>query len=253
MELAELKIDTEFFGAFKKLLSALKDYNKDIDLLTSQKVSVLNESILKKLIEEGFVVDHKPVETKLITKFTLPETNFEMEFLCPMFGGDPDRKGERQLVKEIQEGINAQPLRYLDLAQFQPWIVSSESISELKGLNLDIQIPSPGAYLIQKFLIRGEISRPPSSIQKDCFYTYELLLKFNKNLKEVYQSLGDIIASKSSKYTKLRTFKDDFRKYYCDSKSEGIVRIMAELKARGHNDFVESDVLDAFEDFFKLF
>ena len=64
------------------------------------------------------------------------------------FSNHFDRKGERQLVKEIQEGINAQPLRYLDLAQFQPWTVNSESISELKGLNLDIQIPSPGAYLI---------------------------------------------------------------------------------------------------------
>lgn len=281
MELVELKIDSEFFGAFKKLLIALKDYNKDvvviggfanalyeyhkygqpsplgtlstkdIDLLTSQKVSILNEPIVTRLKSEGFVIDYKPVENKVITKFTLPNTNFEIEFLCPMFGGDPDRNGDRQLVKEIQVGIQSQPLRYLDLVLLDPWIINSESIPDLVGLDLDIQIPNPGAYLIQKFLIKDR--RPPNSIQKDCFYTYELLLKFNNNLQEVYQTVGTILVTKSDTYTKLKNFETEFRAYYKDEKSEGVVRIMRELKDRGHNDLTERDVLDSFEDFFIFF
>ena len=38
---------------------------------------------MESLIEQGFVVDPKPIEDKIITKFSLPGTNFEIEFLCP--------------------------------------------------------------------------------------------------------------------------------------------------------------------------
>ncbi len=130
----ELNIDQGFYNAFRKLLLALKDYNKeiviigglanalyeyhqygqnsglgvlatkDLDVLTSTKVTIINETILESLKKQGFVVDPKPIENKFITKFTLPNSNFEIEFLCPKYGGDPDRNGQDQLVKEIQEG-----------------------------------------------------------------------------------------------------------------------------------------------------
>ena len=216
--MAELKIDNDFFDAFKRLMLALKDYNndiiviggfanalyeyhekgqpsplgalstKDMDLLVSKKVTIINESILKQLVGNGFEVEHKPIEDKYLTKFVLPTTNFEIEFLCPLVGGDPDRHGNKQLVKEVQGGLMAQPLRYLDIAQYEPWIINTENVPTLVGLNLNIQIPSPGAYLIQKFIIRGD--RRPAYLQKDCFYMYELLLKFNTNLSELGIFLG---------------------------------------------------------------
>ena len=164
----------------------------------------------------------------------------------------PDRHGNKQLVKEVQSGLMAQPLRYLDIVQYEPWIISTESIPALKGLNLNIQIPSPGAYLIQKFIIRGD--RRPAYLQKDCFYMYELLLKFNANLSELALSVENIIFfnDKKTNYSKVKSFKGDFLDYFKDKKSIGITKIMQELKDRGINDITEDDVIATFQDFFKL-
>ncbi len=280
--MAELKIDSDFFDAFRSLMVALKDYNndiiviggfanalyeyhekgqpsplgtlvtKDMDLLVSQKVTIINESILKQLTDNGFEIEHKPIEDKYLTKFILPTTNFEIEFLCPLVGGDPDRHGNKQLVKEVQGGLMAQPLRYLDIAQYEPWIINTENVPVLKELNLNIQIPSPGAYLIQKFIIRGD--RRPAYLQKDCFYMYELLLKFNSNLSELGLSVENVVFynDKKTNYSKVKSFKVDFVNYFKDKKSVGITKVMQELKDRGINDINEDDVIGTFQDFFKL-
>lgn len=280
--MAELKIDEGFFEAFRSLMTALKDYNneiiviggfanalyeyhekgqasplgtlstKDMDLLVSQKITVINESIVNQLQDSGFEVDHKPVDDKYLTKFILPSTNFEIEFLCPLFGGDPGRGGKKQLVKEVQKGLNAQPLRYLDLAQYEPWIIDTENVPALTGLHLKIQIPSPGAYLIQKFIIRGD--RRPAFLQKDCFYIYELILKFNENLSELASSIENILLynDKKTKYKLVKSFKVDFFEYFKDKKSVGITKVVQELGDRGINNINEEDVLATFNDLFRL-
>lgn len=272
----ELKIDQEFYDVFKKLLIALKDYNKDIviigglanalyqyheygqdsmlgvlatkdlDVLTSDKVTKVDKTIIESLIEQGFVVDPKPIEGKMITKFTLPDTNFEIEFLCPMYGGDPDRKGEDQLVKEIQEGITAQPLRYLDLALFDPWTIHSKNVPELNDLDIEIQIPNPGAYLIQKFIIKEK--RKPAFAQKDCFYIYELLLKFRDNWGVLKNCIDNILVMNNKKggYHKVKNFKRDFKDYFSSAKSTGIIHCYDELRNRNNTSEVE-DIVAVFD------
>lgn len=277
----ELKIDKEFYDAFKKLLLGLKDYNeeiviigglanalyqyheygqnsrlgvlatKDLDVLTSDKVTILNKSIIDGLTEQGFVVDPKPVEDKVITKFTLPDTNFEIEFLCPMKGGDPDKEGKRQLVKEIQDGVKAQPLRYLDLALFDPWTINSKNIPELNDIDIDIQIPNPGAYLIQKFIIKDR--RKPAFAQKDCFYIYELLLKFRDNFDILKGCIDDLVVKNAQKggYRKVRGFKEDFKEYFASTLAEGTLRCHRELKARDYDSIEIEDVHAVFDLFFE--
>lgn len=276
----ELKIDNEFYDAFKKLLLGLKDYNKeiviigglanalyqyhehgqtsrlgvlatkDLDVLTSDKVTILNKSIIDGLIEQGFIIDPKPVEDKIITKFTLPDTNFEIEFLCPMTGGDPDKEGKRQLVKEIQDGVNAQPLRYLDLALFDPWIINSKNIPELNEIDIDIQVPNPGAYLIQKFIIKDR--RKPAFAQKDCFYIYELLLKFRDNFDILKKCIDDLIVKNTQKggYRKVKGFKEDFKDYFASAQAEGTLSCHRELKARDYYSIGVEDVQAVFDLFF---
>ena len=273
----ELKIDKEFYDAFKKLLLGLKDYNKeiviigglanalyqyhehgqnsrlgvlatkDLDVLTSDKVTILNKSIIDGLSEQGFVIDPKPVGNKIITKFTLPETNFEIEFLCPMKGGDPDREGKWQLVKEIQDGITAQPLRYLDLALFDPWIINSRSIPELNDIDIDIQVPNPGAYLIQKFIIKDR--RRPAFAQKDCFYIYELLLKFRDNFDIVKKCIDNLVVKNTQKggYRKVKGFKEDFKDYFASTFAEGTLRCHRELRERGYDSIEIEDVQAVFD------
>lgn len=280
--MVEVNLDDDFYKAFRKLLEALRGYNKeivvigglanalyefhnlgaksplatiatkDLDVLVSTKVTVIDERIVKKLKDEGFKVEPIPSQDKIITKFKFEDSNFEIEFLCPKYGEDPLR-GKDQLVTEVQEGLTAQPLRYLDLALFKPWVVSSEVIPSLNGLNLDIQIPSAGAYLIQKFIIKGDINRARFN-QKDAFYTYELLLKFKDNLKVVAESVGEteLFNFRKENYKKVKSFRKDFAGYYGDKNSEGIQKVLKEANQRGIKGLTEEDIAYLFNEFIVL-
>lgn len=273
----ELKIDQEFFEAFKKVLLALKDYNqeiviiggfanalyeyheygqdsmlgvlatKDLDILTSDRVTTVNKTILESLKDQGFIVDPKPIEDKVITKFSLPESNFEIEFLCPKYGGDTDREGNEQLVKEIQEGVIAQPLRYLDIALFNPWIVDTKNVPGLNDIDMKIQIPNPGAYLIQKFIIKDR--RKAIYAQKDCFYIYELLLKFRDHIDELKSCIDNILVmnSKKRRYHKVKNFKENFIDYFSYAEADGIVRCHDELRDRGYDSIGVEDIVAMFD------
>jgi len=280
--MVEVNLDEDFYKAFRKLLEALRSYNKeivvigglanalyeyhsfgkkspldtiatkDLDVLVSKKVTVINENIVKRLEEEGFKIEPVAADDKFITKFRYEESNFEIEFLCPKYGADPLR-GKDQIVTEVQEGLMAQPLRYLDLALFNTWSVSSELIPSLIGINLDIQIPSAGAYLIQKFIIRNDINRTRFN-QKDAFYTYELLLKFRDNLNFVVESVGEVklFNLKNGNYKKVKNFRKNFAAYYAEKNSEGIQRVMKEVSQRGIKGLTEDDVAYVFNEFIAL-
>lgn len=280
--MVEVNLDEDFYKAFRKLLEALRSYNKeivvigglanalyeyhdlgkkspldtiatkDLDVLVSKKVTVIDEKIVKKLEEEGFKIEPVAANDKVITKFRYEDSNFEIEFLCPKYGADPLR-GKDQMVTEVQEGLTAQPLRYLDLALFNTWSVSSELIPSLAGMNLDIQIPSAGAYLIQKFIIRNDVNRIRYN-QKDAFYTYELLLKFTDNLQSVAESVGEVelFNLKKGNYKKVKNFRRDFAEYYGSKNAEGIQKVFKEVKQRGIKGITEEDITYLFNEFIAL-
>lgn len=283
--MAAFLIDDEFYLALEKLLIALQSINKeivviggfanalyehfdqatasplgtiatkDIDILVSDKLTHISEDIAKLLEGEGFVLEPRPIENKTITKFILKDTHFEIEFLCPMYGGDPDRRGNKQLVKEVQKGLTAQPLRFLDLALYNTWRINSRKIPRLKHLNIDIQVPSPGVYLIQKFIIKERRRlNNPASMQKDCFYTYEILLKFKNNLRELAKSVKEVIwynEAKGKKYKNVKNFTRDFQNFYGSSRSDGIDLIFQELRLMGISDYEKEDIYFIFGMFFK--
>jgi hypothetical protein len=283
--MASFLIGKDFYLAFGKLLKALQVINndivviggfanalyehfdeaaasplgtiatKDMDILISDKLTHISEDIVKLLEVEGFVLDSKPIQNKTITKFILKETNFEIEFLCPMYGSDPDRNGNKQLVKEIQKGLTAQPLRFLDLALYNTWKINTQHIPELNHLNIDIQVPSPGAYLIQKFIIRERRrANNPAYMQKDCFYTYEILLKFIDNLDGLVKSVNEVVLYneiKGKRYNDVKNFIRDFKSFYSGPSSDGIDLIFQELKLMGISDYEKEDINAVFEMFFE--
>jgi predicted P-loop ATPase len=265
-----VEIDKEFYQIFRELLTSLGDYTKDIviiggfanalyqyhewgsdsklgnlltkdiDLLTSDKVTKLEETIVDRLTNSGFEIKNVPVKDKFITKFIKNE-NFEIEFLCPSYG-----RGEK-ITTTIQKDLVAQPLKYLDLALYNTVEISTENIPELKGLHKAIQLPSPAAYLIQKFIILDKRER---FLQKDCFYIYELLVKFSKHLDKLIneiQSIENYNLSEKINYKKVKRFRENFKKYFGDEDGQGYNNIMKELQDRGNNGISKDQVYGTFE------
>jgi len=106
---------------------------------------------------------------------------YTVEFLTPMTGAAVRRSGRAAVTSNIQEGITAQRLRYLDLLLDSPWRVSLLSgpmaagvteahtviRAEMAGLGLDVpsaQMVHAGVGLILKhFLTYGRRAEPAST------------------------------------------------------------------------------------------
>lgn len=229
-------------------------YTKDIDLLTKRNLKESVGDLSERLERGGFKVELKGSSSEPVTKFCLKNKsgNFEVEFLCPKYGGDPDRKGKDQNVTWITDSVTAQPLRYMDLPLENKIELSTECVPKLKGLDKKIYLPSPGAYLIQKFIVIGR-RQGTAAKEKDYMYCYELLAKFRDNLDYLANEVNNVVAwvvIKKKNYKLVKSFKDDFKKAFATDKSVGIIAASKELEVRRIN-INPGAIQSLFEEFFE--
>lgn len=91
-----------------------------------------------------------------------------LEFLAPLMGRETK-------IIEVQTGVRAQALRYLDLLAFEPMNVNASLVPELgiQGEHM-IRVPQPALYVAQKILARGSGRlSTPAKAAKDLAYTYD--------------------------------------------------------------------------------
>jgi hypothetical protein len=159
----------------------------------------------------------------------------DVEFLCDMSGLPV--KDQSMASVEVQEGLSAQPLRYLAMSLENTWTVQLDSIPAFQDLiNISVKVPNPAAYIVSKVLIRDE-KRPPASFQKDCFYIYEISTIFRSDhdvLHNEYNRLSPCTANWKKRFEK------NVRKLYASEYSEGTVNAVGIFKDIGklqHNSF----------------
>jgi hypothetical protein len=152
--------------------------------VTGESLSALAEAAGFKLDFRG---DHIPPVMKFVPKGTLgrpAEVNqYTVEFLTPMTGAPIGRNKRAVVTSDIQAGVTAQRLRYLDLLLDHPWRVS---LAELPGIpketrTVKIRLPHPGLFIVQKILIsedRNRLDRRP----KDMAYVYQVVSLFRREL-----------------------------------------------------------------------
>jgi hypothetical protein len=114
----------------------------------------------------------------------------DLEFLCDLSGLSKDNQARAAIP--VQDGLYAQPLRYLAMSLNNTWRVELGGIpgfEKLKGIA--VQVPNPAAYVASKVLIRGE-KRKQASMDKDSFYIYEVSTIFRDAfdvIREAYERL----------------------------------------------------------------
>jgi hypothetical protein len=111
------------------------------------------------------------------------EEAYSLEFLTPLTGPPVDRAGRVTVTADIQAGVTAQRLRYLELLLETPWRVSFAGIPgiEAEGEPLTVQVPHPGAFMVQKLLIVDERTRADRRA-KDLAYLYQVASLFRREL-----------------------------------------------------------------------
>ncbi len=200
----------------------------DVDLALPQRLEVPTRTKpLSELMKQADFVEEKYGGTDMpVIKYNLNEKHAsgmrgaEIEFLCPLSGLKGSRSSHTPTSTQVQTGLYAQPLRYLELLLFRPWQVNMHDIAGFEDIaGLYVRIPNPSAYVMQKVLIR-EQGRPIESMAKDCYYIYEVSVIFRQamdNLHEEFQALNSEFNTKWSK-----NFKSALQQLFATETSEGV-------------------------------
>lgn len=119
---------------------------------------------------------------------------YYVEFLTPLIGPATDRAGRVIATKEVQKGVTAQRLRFLDLLMVNTWDVALDALPGMQGkldAKVRVRLPHPGLLIVQKVLISGarghQEERP-----KDMAYIYEVLVLFRRQLDLIAREVREI-------------------------------------------------------------
>ncbi|MDA0577869.1 MAG: GSU2403 family nucleotidyltransferase fold protein [Verrucomicrobia bacterium] len=158
---------------------------KDSDWATPQKLPLRGPAPVASLMtdagfkETALGTGQTPVVKYILADESLPA---DVEFLCPLSGIPGGRDGAGSTAHQVQDGLLAQPLRYLELLLHRTWELDLGRVPEFAQMQgTIIRIPNPAAYAVQKVLIRDQ-QRAAQSAAKDCYYIYEISVIFRDNL-----------------------------------------------------------------------
>lgn len=168
-------------------------FTRDSDLLFGHDAPREGQ-IGQALKENGFVEqlhgDHRPPASH----YTLgsEDQGFYAEFLTPLIGPATRRDGKPNATATIA-GVSAQKVRYLEVLQADPWVVSigNDSVFPL-DVRTDVRVAHPLRFMVQKFLIKE--SRIPRKQAQDVLYVYETLQLFSSCLDEFRKEWAERVA-----------------------------------------------------------
>jgi len=163
----------------------------DADLATPARLPVRGRPLAALAAAAGLQPDFRGDRIPPVMRFVFAppsdtaesEEEYSVEFLTPLTGPPVDRTGRVTVTSDVQTGVTAQRLRYLDLLLETPWRVS---LAGLAGLEADrepmaVQVPHPGCFMLHKLLIAGERTREDRRA-KDMAYLYQVASLFRREL-----------------------------------------------------------------------
>ena len=157
---------------------------RDVDLAFSPRAPLAGD-LKEALTKAGFKEELSGESTPPVTHYILgeEELGFYAEFLTVLQGDGLRRDGQRDLTM-AKAGITAQKLRHLDLLLIAPWKIN---IAPETGVPVnqavDILVPNPVSFMVQKFLIHGQ--RYGHKKAQDVLYIHDTLELFGASLEKL--------------------------------------------------------------------
>lgn len=195
----------------------------DIDLIVANKVPVRKgRTIAEVMADAGMEERHYGTSKQAVVKYVPKDAQIavDLEFLCSATGLPGVRRGKSIPVSyEVQTDLMAQPLRYLELLHHRPWSIDAGDVAGMKALaGIQIRIPNPAAYIMQKILIQDE-GRKRRDIAKDCYYVFEVSVVFRQAMPVIRKEFESIRNSFPDKWVK--RFQTGIAALFRDEYAEG--------------------------------
>lgn len=111
-----------------------------------------------------------------------------VEFLAPLTGGRSAR------VTKVEPSLNAQLLRYMDLALERPVSLDLSSVEAFRDLEAGrVHLPHPANFVLQKALVLQK--GPPRSRAKDFAYLFDVLHRTRPSWSEMAERVRSLQAA----------------------------------------------------------
>lgn len=182
-------------------------FTQDADVAYKQREALagdIKEALNGAGFEEKLNGDFKPPAAR----YTLGDeaNGFYAEFLTPLTGSGKKRNKQNREFEEdateVNGGVIAQKLRYLEVLLHAPWAVSIPATES--GIDKEVtglRIPNPVSFVIQKILIRDY--RAADKRPQDVLYIHDVLELFGASIDELAPLWKDLEATLTDKQRKL--------------------------------------------------
>ena len=162
-----------------------------------------------------------------------------IEFLAPLTG--PREK----ITVDIQNGVTAQALRYMNLLLENTLDVrlGSEAAASLSD-ELSVRIPTPGAYVFHRGLIgaRGGSRRRG----KDLYYIFETWASLPNQRDQIVAEIGELRVRYPRPW--YRRFRSTLESLFPNSAGEGVLLVFQQYEAREPREIAHQRIYRAFGD-----
>jgi len=195
---------------------------KDIDIVVPERLKKRKEKTVNELLlEAGFKPKFKSLHTPPVVSYEgiIGDYEVEIEFLTHKRGPKED------IVIEVQQGLLAQSLRFINLLLDNTIEVDIDDFLLADGKILRIRVPTPGAYIFQKGLIFVRRNKRLKKA-KDLYYIFDILT----NCQKLHNQIIDEFIRFREFYPKnwTRQFLKNLKKYFADVNAEGIHLIQSQ-------------------------
>ena len=193
-------------------------YTKDLDILASNEVPILKESIVSLLVNAGYKGRVLKIDQNQFFKFeSRSATGFEVEFLTT----EPTKMHGESMV--IQSGLRAQILPGLDLLLVHNTEVKIRDKIDGKTIDIKVHVPTPGAFVLNKI---NSYLKPYGNIErnKDIYYVFYMLRYLPIGKQDIADSIRRCIGTRE-----LKTLISAIRPLFSEEYSLGTLDVAAQL------------------------
>lgn len=210
---------------------------RDFDVAAPQRMTLSGRRPLDRLLRDAEFVVISAMDPPILRyqhrrrgdKHLAP---VHFEFLAPLVGRATDKRGRPRTLAEIQEGLQAQLLRHLDLLLHEPLEINTRRIP---GLHVkppaSLRIPNPASYLIQKGLILD--LRKGNKAAKDFAYVYEVALLWSGREPNVRAMVESLAGDSTLWARRVREGTVILARAFADESAEGPVSVAKEHARAG--------------------
>ena len=211
----------------------------DVDLTVSSRLELASGASLDELLRDaGFDTRMLAAEHGTVVKYILRPADQEaepaeyVEFLTPLAGSTHDRAGQDRGIQEVQPGLQAQALRYLNLLLEDPIEMDGASIP---GLGVKpgtvLRVPDPATYVLQKLLARKR--RQADRRGKDLAYVYDVALLFRGSWPRMRERIRSLESSSGEYEAWVRKARTVLARLFASPTDDGPIEIAHEYSDSG--------------------